>query len=166
MPTLQDDLVVDRYHLDYELLRQPTLYQNWAEKLARADTERLFAKERLEQVKATLYTTIRTYPERYGITRVTDAAIQAQVILEHEYIQAVQEMLHAREEHAIINTYVEALQHKKSAIENCVRLFLAGYYTQPSVSTEWHLRMADAGTDMMTSSLNTAPSRLLRRVRS
>ena len=157
-----DDLSIDREHLDYELLRQATLFQLWAEKLARADTERLFAKERFEQKKAELYSRIRRAPLDYDITRVTDAAIQAQVMLEEEYRQAFGEMIQAREEHAIINTYVDALNYKKSAIENAVRLLLAGYFTIPHVAQEYRERVSTDTTERITGALN-ASSRLLNR---
>jgi len=127
-------LAIDQHHLDYELLRQPTLVQIVSEELVRAETKRARAKENVELVKAELYTEVRNNPARYNINeRATEGAIQAAIIQHARYREAMEAYLVAKEDHGVLSTGLEALQHKKSALENGVRLLLSGFWAPPSV---------------------------------
>lgn len=157
-------LSIDQHHLDYELLRQPTLVQLVSEELVRAETKRARSKELVEIVKAELYTEIRNNPARFNLNdRVTETAVNAAILQHPRYREAMETYLSAKEDHGILSTGLDALQHKKSALENCVRLLLSGYWAAPHVPREsldvlntgqTTLSSADQVTTSLTENLN------------
>ena len=81
---VKDILEIDKFSLDEEWERQSVLYMEWAERVAEKQLHRDRMKFNLEYVKANLDYQIRSSPEKYGITRVTEASIQNAIINQPE----------------------------------------------------------------------------------
>lgn len=123
----ENDLKIDEHQLEKEWLRQPSLYMQYAEKAALADNKAKRAKENIEVVKAELSTYYRNTEEKF-----TEKSIEAQILTDAKYKEANKNYLDAIEQAAVLSAAVRAFDHKKAALENLVKLTLAGYYSQPT----------------------------------
>ena len=124
----KDDLKIDKYALDEEWLRQPTLFINWAEEYVEAQADRDRKKEQLDLIKAELDNAIRSEPEKFGLSKVTEGAITNIIIMEGSYRDANDKYLTDIKQAKILDVAKEAFDHKKKALEALTQLFLAGYF--------------------------------------
>lgn len=128
------DLSIDTDTLDEEWKEQPVLYGKHAEKVANARLNLDEAKSNLEVVKAELDKTIRESPEDYDIPKVTEAAVQATILLQEEYKESLKAVHMAQYTLNLHSGYLNALDHRKKALEKLVDLFLADYFSAPRQS--------------------------------
>lgn len=154
---IKEALEINRSSLDYEWLKQPTLYQMWSEELAKADSERYRAKERLDLISAEIDSEIRLNPKHFGLERATDSAIKSRILLDERYKQANEEVVKTRENYAVISGILEALQHKKAALGDCVRMMLAGYFSSPNIPKEERDRYGEEVTKEISKGLSNIP---------
>jgi hypothetical protein len=129
----KEDLKIDKYALDEEWLKQPTLFINWAEEFVEAQADRDRKKEQLDLIKAELDNIIRSEPEKFGLTKVTEGAIQNIILTEGSYRDAQDKYLTAIKQAKILDVAKEAFDHKKKALENLTQLFLAGYFANSEI---------------------------------
>ncbi len=129
----KDDLKINKYELDEEWLKQPTLFINWAEEFVDAQADRDRKKEQLDLVRAELDNAIRSEPEKFGLAKVTEGAIQNIILTEGSYRDAQDKYLTAVKQAKILDVAKEAFDHKKKALENLTSLFLAGYFSSSEV---------------------------------
>ncbi len=101
-----DDLEFANDDLDKAWQEQPSLYMRYAEKAAKARQTEDELKEQLEVLEAKLAKEMRTDPDKYGLSKVTEGALKEAVIAHEE-------------------------RQKLSALENAVSLYLCGFYSQP-----------------------------------
>lgn len=125
------DTAIDEQALDVEWLRQPDLMRKYS--MHAAETKRLVdeTKERLDVVRARLDLAIRENPQKFGLEKVTEAAIAATILLQDEYQEASKGHLDAKYEYEIALAAVRAIDQKKTALENLVRLLAASYFAGP-----------------------------------
>ena len=141
----EKDMAIDETGLDVEWLAQPRLTMKYA-KIA-ADTKRKadLAKERLEVVRASIDTEIRKDPEKFGISKVTEGAIQAAIVMNAEYQVASTELIDARYEQDMARYAMQAISDRKDALENLVRLHAAQYFAGPKIprdlDKEWEAKI-------------------------
>jgi hypothetical protein len=124
-------LHIDLGNLDREWARQSRLFNRWATRLANAQLSLDTAKATAKVTGAECAKEIRKYPERFGLKRATDAAVKDEILLHPAYQKAVRVMNRKKHAAAILEAAVEALQHKKKALEDLVRLRLADYFSEP-----------------------------------
>jgi hypothetical protein len=129
----KEDLKIDKYALDEEWLKQPTLFINWAEEFVEAQADRDRKKEQLDLIKAELDNAIRSGPEKFGLAKVTEGAIQNIILTEGTYRDAQDKYLTAIKQAKILDVAKEAFDHKKKALENLTSLFLAGYFANSEI---------------------------------
>lgn len=121
----EDDLKINKNKLDREWIKQPQFYMQYAEQLAIADQEKQRAKEKLEIAKAETDQDIRGN----SVTKMTEAMVQAEIILQPKYQRTLSEYQKKCYEYNIISAAVKAFEQRKSALENLVRLYLSGYFS-------------------------------------
>lgn len=126
-----DFVQIDENRLDYEWVRQPGLYHEWALKVAEAKERHAQAKVELDLVRAELDHEIRTHPSRYNLEKVTETVVETTTIRQKEYQVALAVMNKAKYEMDVFQAAVEALDHKKKALENLVSLRLSDYFSEP-----------------------------------
>jgi len=135
------DSTIDANALDVEWLKQPELMRSYAKYAAYTQKELDMAKERLNTGKAEIEMKIRQNPKAYGLDKVTDAAVQSAVLLQDEYQKLSQLYINARYENDIANAVVRAIDQKKTALENLVKLLGTAYFAGPRIprnlSVEW-----------------------------
>jgi hypothetical protein len=124
----KEDFQIDQYNLDKEWMKQATLYQEYAQRAADAEREKDRAKANLDLVMAELDTKIRSIPANYGLKdKPNNDQVVAIVIQQDAYKDALTAHLNAKYNLASMEVGVETMGHKKSALDNMVRMVLAGY---------------------------------------
>lgn len=129
----EDDMHIDENALDVEFLEQPTLMARYARLLAEARRDRDLAKEALDLTKAEINLDIRDNPDKYNLTKITVDAVEACVLMEDSYKEAVKEYNDANYEVNVLQGVVNAVEHRKSALENLVKLHGQQYFAGPKI---------------------------------
>ncbi len=134
----EKDVRIDPDALDVEWLNQSEIMLRYA--LHAADMRKAVdeAKERLEAGKAKIELSIRTDPEAYGLAKVTEAGIQSTILIQKEYSQLVVQYNEAKYENDIATGAVRAIDQKKTALENLVRLLGVSYFAGPQAPRNLH----------------------------
>lgn len=124
---------LDRNNLDIEWEKQPKLYHRFAYKLANARQTLEEAKARMELVEASLGLDMRNNPEKYDLPKTADKTIEAAVLVHPKYQRAKKGWIEAKHRVDLLDAAVKTLDHRKKALENEVSLFLADYFSRPTV---------------------------------
>jgi len=132
----QSDVEISPDQLDVEWCKQASLFGKYCvEQAAFRDTaDRL--KEKLEVNDAGLGLKIRSNPSLFGLEKVTEGSVQAVILLDKEHTKLSDELAAARYQLEVMSAAVRALDQKKSALENLVRLQGQNYFAGPSVPRE------------------------------
>ena len=141
MSNYEKDVTIDPDALDVECLGQPGLIFKYSKKSAEAQQELSNAKEKVELEKAELDKKIRTNPKKYGIEKITETVVLNVILTQFDYKDAVRIYQDAQFEVNILRGVMDALNNKKSALENLVKLHGQNYFAGPSVprdlTKEW-----------------------------
>lgn len=129
----EKEIIINEHGLDNEWKKQAQNFMTISKEAADADADAKRAKENLEVVKADLYLSIRKKMEEGG-EKVTEAILEAKIKSNGEYTLALTDFLDKTHNAQILKAAVQAFDQKKSALENLVRLKLAGYYSEPKDS--------------------------------
>lgn len=139
----EEDLLIDPTALDVEWLNQPHLMATYSRELARVELEVDTAKEKVDFVKAELDKEIRTDPESFDLAKATETAITNAILMQKKYKIAMEAYLQAKFEAKVVSGIVKSFDHRKSALENLVKLHGQNYFAGPSVprdlSREWEV---------------------------
>jgi len=133
MPELnyEEDIQIDCNALDVEWLQQPELMRRYSTYAARTRQLMDEAKERLDAGKAKIEMEIRKNPKDFGLDKITESAIQSTILLQDEYQELVQEYIDSKYENDIAFGAVRAVDQRKTALENLVRLLSTSYFAGP-----------------------------------
>lgn len=124
---LASDSRIDRYALERAAEEQANIYSFWAKEAAEAKRVEEGIENKLRLAKADEAVTIRASGEK-----VTEAGI-VEKITRAPAIRAVEdELLEARKKRNLAEAAVRAMDHRKSMIETLSRLWVAGYYGDPT----------------------------------
>lgn len=124
-------LEIDLLHLERELAEQPTQVEFWATEAANAQLEMDRAKDALAVCEADLALAMRSDPSKFGIAKLTEDAIKANVAASPVRETAAEAYYRARHTYAIAQGAVNALEHRKRALSNLVDLYLGQYFSNP-----------------------------------
>ena len=141
----EQDVSIDETALDVEWLQQANLMYKYARYQAETKKAMDEAKERLDFIKAKLEMDIRANPENYGLSKVTESAVASTILLQPEYQEASKKYIEARYENDVAAAAVKAIDQKKTALANLVKLLSVSYFAGPSaprdLSLEWNERI-------------------------
>lgn len=129
----EQDIRIDETALDVEWLEQPSLMMKYARVAIEARKKLDQAKEALDVAKAELDKNIRSNPERFGLEKITEGAITSAILTHKDYAKANQEMIEAKYQTDMANAAVRAVEARKDALENLVRLFGQSYFAGPKM---------------------------------
>lgn len=124
-------LDIDQSVLHLEWARQPKLYHDKALDLADARLKLDTAKSRHDVIVAEVDREIRETPSAFGISKVTEKVVENAVLMDKRVQNSTAKVNQHKYEVAILSAAVEALDHKKKALEASVQLFLADYFAEP-----------------------------------
>ena len=137
----EEDITIDPDALDTEWLQQPRLMLKYCKISAQQEMEYELAKENLDLIKADLDKDIRSDPEKFGITKLTETAVSNTIISHALYKEASKAVIQRKYEWGVSKGAVKSLDHKKDALENLVSLFGKQYFAGPKIprdlSHEW-----------------------------
>lgn len=129
----EKDIIIDETALDIEWLNQPRLFMKYAKNAAQARATLDQAKEALDVVKSEVDNDVRKDPEKFNVSKVTEAAIQGAIVLDKRYTAANKDYLEAKYEADIAQSAVQAMNQRKDALENMVKLFGMKYFAGPEM---------------------------------
>jgi hypothetical protein len=129
----EQDIRIDDSALDIEWCEQPALFWKYAKYAAQCRKDVDFAKQKLDVTKAELDNDIRENPAKYGLEKVTDKAIEAVIVTCEDYKVAYKAFLDAKFESDMSSSAVSAMNQKKEALENLVRLHGQSYFAGPKI---------------------------------
>ncbi len=160
----EQDLAIDPHSLDEEWLRQPGLYMKYCEAAVEAEKIRDKAKERVSVVKAELDREIRKDPAKFGLEKMTEPMVAGSILLQARYTEAASALVEADFKFNIIQSAVRALDHKRSALENEVKLWLGSYFSGPKTPRDipGGKRIIDMARDNISSRAREEGNRRLR----
>lgn len=121
------DVSIDPDALDVEWIRQPMNYMNYAVYAASLDHAAKRAKENLEVLYAQLDREVRESAE----TKMTEAQVAAAIKVDARYQDAQEAHNQAVYEYNVSIAVVKAMDHKRAALENLVRLYQGSYFAGP-----------------------------------
>ena len=137
----EKDMTIDHSALDVEWLNQPRLMFKYSEFSALKKAEADRAKEKVDYVKAELDKEIRENPKKFGVAKITEGVVMQTIILNEKYKIANDSYIDARFEQQVSQGAVAAIEQRKSALENMVKLYGQNYFAGPSIprdlSKEW-----------------------------
>jgi len=133
------DVRIDPLSLDVEWLDQPRKYQKYSDLLAVAKRAFGTCKSALELVKAETALTIRKdlargRTKKYDLhenTKVNNDIITSLVTTNNFVVVAEREATEAYYQVEVLVGVVRAMEQRKAALENLVRLGLGGYFAMP-----------------------------------
>lgn len=131
--TYKQDVEINPEALDVEWVRQAALYLKYGEQVAKMRDRVDRLKEKLDVQDASLSLKIRKDPFRFGMDKVTEGNIKELVLVSEDHVELSNELAETRYELEILQTALRAMDVKKSALENLVRLHGASYFAGPSV---------------------------------
>jgi len=140
----EQDLTIDESALDVEWLQQARLMMQYGRYCSECKLEMDKAKEHLEVTKAELDKDIRANPDSFDLTKITEGVVSNTIILQPEHQEALDAYLNTKYEFDMALNAVRAIDQKKAALENLVRLHGQQYFAGPSVprdlSKEWEAK--------------------------
>lgn len=133
-----DFFELDETRLDEEWAAQPKLFFRYATKLADAKTEYEQAKVNAEIVAAEIDREVRMDPSKFDLAKPTETAIERIVTLSGRYGLAREKVIKAKHTVDTLSAVVDALEHRKRALESRVTLWVHNYYAEPHAPEGGH----------------------------
>jgi hypothetical protein len=127
------DLEINKHSLDNELLTQAQKMLRYSSEHAQAMYNRDRAKQSLDIVKANLDASIRAELTSAG-AKFTEAVVDGKIRTAPTYIEAQEKYQKAEHEVQVLLGAVMAMNARRSMLENLVKLFLSGYWSEPHVA--------------------------------
>jgi len=129
-----DPVRIDSTKLDVEWVAQPETFYEAATELATARYRVAQSKARLDVVEATVSRRIRKSPDKYDLgANPSIPSVQAAMIVSKEYAEALDHLNKAKYRQDMIQALVDALDHKKKALESLAYLHGQNYYSTPKL---------------------------------
>ena len=126
----RDDVKIDRFSLEKEAAKLPSLYLYWSEILSETRENRDKLKIKYEAERGNRYLNLKEDEINNG-KKPTEAWL-ASVLDQNKELMSIREEINSlSKEIGIIGAAVTALEIKKSQIENLRYLYLSGYYSAP-----------------------------------
>jgi hypothetical protein len=129
----EQDIRIDNSALDVEWLEQAALFMKYARHSAQTMRDLDEAKQALDVVKAELDLDIREHPEEHNVSKVTEGAIQSAIILSEKYKKSFKVYLESKFENDMASKAINAMNQRKEALENLVRLHSQSYFAGPKI---------------------------------
>ena len=125
---IEIDLKINKYKLDEECLTHASTYNRYAEMALKTKTELTKAKDKLSLITAQRNIAIREEIAKSG-SKVTEKMIESYLESDKEVLKAKKEVREIEEVNATFNAMLDSFDHRKSELDNLVKLYCAGYYS-------------------------------------
>lgn len=125
---IETDLKINKYKLDEECLTHASTYNRYAEMALKTKTELTKVKDKLSLITAQRNIAIREEIAKSG-SKVTEKMIESYLESDKEVLNAKKEVREIEEVNATFNVMLDSFDHRKSELDNLVKLYCAGYYS-------------------------------------
>lgn len=122
-----DLFTIDPLRLDEEYVNFSTKYARAAKAAANATDRFERAKAELKVVSAELDHAIRSDPEQFEVSKVTDKVVEMTILRRPRFIKAQERYLDAKHAMEIAETLVKTLDHHRFCIDGVWKLVSASY---------------------------------------
>lgn len=122
----QTDLAIEPDALDLEWLRHPQKYMHYAELCAISDKKVKKLKKELDVLSAQIDNDVRLHEGK-----TTEAMIKSKITLDPRYQAKTDELIDAQYESDIYTAAVRSFEHRRSSLENLVKLYAGQYFAGP-----------------------------------
>jgi hypothetical protein len=129
---MMNELRIDKFNLDGELVSQAEIFYKVAEKYIDAVDQRDRLYQNLKNVESELSLEVRTGYE-LDCKKVTEKVIETSVSTHPRRLEAQEDYLKAKKTCDDLAVMKEALQQKSYMLKELVQLYVAGYYSIESV---------------------------------
>jgi len=145
---LDADTTLHPNELDIAWLEQSRITKKYGKLVAYLEALKEYRDERMKVVWAEMDKKIRNNPAAFGISKLTEGALAAAIRTAPEYKKAHQAYLDALYEYKMCREgAVKAVDHRKTALENLVKLHGQQYFAGPNVprdlDSEWQAKRRD-----------------------
>ena len=155
----QNDILINKHKLDEEWLKHSSLAMTYSAELAQAIHNRNRAKENLDIIEASLDSEARREPIPAGLGKATETSIKNWIKLQETYREALESYHDSDLEVNLLQGGVYAFNHRKTALEWLSRLFLSGYWSEPTLGNEAN-PLQERGALKIRDELNAALNRV------
>ncbi len=164
----QEDVRIDAQSLDVEWLEQAERAFKWNKRLADAKRELDRVKTEVDIDMADFRMEVRRNPSKYGIEKVSVDAIENCLTCDVTWKRGREELAEAQHEVDILFAAVMAMNQRRDALENLVRLFGQNYFAGPSAPRDlsreaMESRGRQMSKDRIRGAMNTSESGRRRR---
>lgn len=128
---MEDLLKIDSGRLDYEWLRQANLVFKASKLEAQARKAVDELKRELDVERAQVDSSIRENPGNFGIVKITEKIIESTILQDVGVQELLADLNKARYDQNMRQALVNALEHKKRALESLVSLHGQNYFSEP-----------------------------------
>lgn len=127
-------LTIDLTRLEENCAEQTVLMRQWGDKLAVARRKVSMEEAKLKVVKSEMANKMRQRPDAYGLTKDTDKVIDDAVQASREWQAQNLAIIEAEYQRDLIKSMVDALNDRRTELENCVKLHGQMYFAKPDTS--------------------------------
>ena len=127
----EKDLSINKFRLDEECLSHSSLYFRYAEAQQKAKSEVSRAEDNLNLTLAEREISIRNEFANSG-TKTTEGLIASTVKCDEEVLKAQKRLREAKDIFNKLTVAVQAMDTRRSELDNLVKLYCAGYFSMPN----------------------------------
>jgi len=132
MSDLKELLEIDIDALDVEWIEHPKVFMEVSEELADAKKKLDTLRFKLDVSEADEENSIRSDPEKHGITKITEGLVKAALANSEKLQSGKRRIIEQQHEVTLLASCVTALEHKKRALEKLVILHGQQYFAGPA----------------------------------
>lgn len=149
----EKDLSINKYKLDEECLSHSSLYFRYAEASITAKSEVSKADDNLKLVTAERNIAIRKAYSDNNV-KFTEAVITSELEKDAKVLDAKNALREAQDIYAKLQVAVQAMDTRRSELDNLVKLYCAGYFSTPTASNETRKNVNEQTSNAVRRNLN------------
>jgi hypothetical protein len=123
------DVKINRFKLERECERQPSLYMFYSEELTDAKSDRDFEEDELDRILGKRELWIRDNPPEG--TKTTENSVKASLSCDQEVVDQKEKFRKAKSRVYHLEGVTKSFEHRKTMLDNMVVLWSKGYYSLP-----------------------------------
>ena len=132
MSDFNQDVAINKYKLDEELVRQPQKFYEWAKAEVIAGDKVSDLKDKLEILKAKVEIRIRKHPTAYDLPEnPKEGLIKAAVIVQPKVVRMSKKLLQAMKTHRLLQKAEKSFEHRKKSLEGLVSVNMQIHFATP-----------------------------------
>lgn len=144
MSDFSDDVAINKYNLDEELIRQPQHYYQWAKAEAIAADKVARLKDSLEVIKSKMEIRIRKNPTLFDLPdNPKEALIKSAIIVQSKVKRASKRLIAAQKTHRLLQKAEKSFEHRKKSLEGLVSLNMQMHFATPRNTPKRDLEIED-----------------------